>query len=59
MKTRTKILIWILTLYVFSVIGWMSFDFYGVETLTLAQLISIYVIEIICLIIIGTQIYKK
>jgi len=59
MKTRTKILIWILTLYVFSVIGWISFDFYGVEALTLAQLISIYVIEVICLVIIGTQIYKK
>jgi len=59
MKTRTKILIWILTLYVFSVIGWISFDFYGVEILTLAQLISIYVIEVICLVIIGTQIYKK
>jgi hypothetical protein len=59
MKTRTKILISILTLYVFGVIGWMSFDFYGVEMLTLAQLISIYVIEVVCLVIIGTQIFKK
>jgi hypothetical protein len=59
MKTRSKILIIILTLYMFGVVGWMSFDLYEVEVLTFVELISIYVLEVICLVIIDTQIIKK
>jgi len=58
MKTRTKILISIYTLFVLGVVGWMSFDIYGVEGLTHAQLIFIYVLEVLCLVIIGIQIWK-
>lgn len=59
MKTRSKILMIILTLYMFGVVGWMSFDFYEVEVLTFVELISIYVLEVICLVIIDIQIIKK
>lgn len=60
MKTRAKVLISIAVLYCFVIIGWIGFDFYQVGMIfSLPALIFLYGLEIIFLVIIGIETWKK